>query len=365
MLIAIEASHANKSKRTGVEQVCWHVIQELKKIIPSNTRVVLYCNEPLQGELANLPENWSVKILKWPFKKGWSQIRLSLEFLFHPPDVFLAPGQLVPFICPKNTISIVHDSAFKVFPSAYSFLSRTYLHWMNKLLVKKSKLIITPSEFSKKELIKYYSIKEDRVKVVPWAYDRRAYYMKENEEILKKYNITKPFIMSLGRLEEKKNTANIIKAFNILKENNNQLKLVLVGEPGRGYEKVEREIFSSPYTDDIVMPGWVDDDLPYLLSSASVFVFPSFYEGFGLPVLEAMACACPVVLSKGNSLEEVGGEAVDYVVSDDVEGMVSVINKLLNNESYRENIVNAGLKRVKLFSWFETSTKVYNWLISA
>ena len=126
----------------------------MKKILPFDQRVVLYSNKPLVGELAKLPnKNWSVKILKWPAAKGWSQFRLSWEFLFNKPDIFLAPGQLVPFICPKNTITIVHDSAFKVFPKSYWWASRWYLKFMNWLVAKKSKLIITPSQFSKNEFL--------------------------------------------------------------------------------------------------------------------------------------------------------------------------------------------------------------------
>ena len=200
MVIGIEATHANKKRRTGVEQVCFNVIQALKKNIPSNIEVVLYSNEPLRGELGILPPNWSVKILSWPLPKGWSQIRLSLEFLFHPSDIFLAPGQLVPFICPRKTISIVHDSAFKVFPSAYGFLSRIYLDLMNKLLVKKSSLIITPSKFSKDELIKFYDFNQDKIKVIPWGYEQDKFKILESKkDILEKYGISKPYIISLGR----------------------------------------------------------------------------------------------------------------------------------------------------------------------
>ena len=141
MILGIEASHANKKNRTGVEEYSWQIIQQLKKQIPSDMRVILYSQEPLVGELAVLPKNWEVKILSWPFGKGWSQVRLSLEFLLEPPDVFFAPGQLVPFACPKNTIVTVHDSAFLFEPKSYWWASRWYLKLMNCLIVKKAKLI--------------------------------------------------------------------------------------------------------------------------------------------------------------------------------------------------------------------------------
>lgn len=361
MIIGIEAAHANKYYRTGVEEACWQVIQALKKIISQrNVKVVLYSNKPLVGELEDLPINWSVKVLKWPLTKGWSQVRLSIDFFFHPPDIFFAPGQLVPLICPKKTISIIHDSAFKVFPSAYGLLSRIYLNWMNWLIVKKSGLIITPSEFSKRELTKYYNFNKDQIIVAPWGYDAAKFkQLTPNQQILTKYKLTKPFIMSVGRLEEKKNTQRIVQAFNLIRRNHD-LQLLLAGAPGVGYEKVRQEIINSPYKNDIVVPGWVDDDLPQLLNQAKVFVFPSLYEGFGLPVLEAMACGCPVVSSGSQALLEVGGDGMDYVDYKDVEDITANLKRLLNDESYRQKQISYGLNRVKQFSWHKTGEKVWS-----
>ncbi|MDD4477133.1 MAG: glycosyltransferase family 1 protein [Patescibacteria group bacterium] len=368
MLIGIEAAHADKIQRTGVEEYCFQIIQSLKKQIPSSVRVILYSNESLRGELGVLPTNWQNKILKWPFKKGWSQIRLSFEFLFNPPDAFFAPGQLVPFFCPKNTIATVHDSAFLVYPSAYRFFSRMYLKFMNRLVVKKSKLIIVPSEFGKKELIKFYGIKDKRIFMILEGYDKNKYKKicdeAAMEKVLKKYGIAKPFIMSVGRLEEKKNTAGIIKAFNSIRSKGEDMQLLLAGKPGAGFEKIKTEIDNSLFKNDILTPGWVDaDDLPCLFNKAEVFVFPSFYEGFGIPVLEAMACGCPVVASRGNSLSEVGGESVMYANSESSEEIAEETLELLKNKELRIKNANFGLERVKMFSWEKSGSAVADILL--
>lgn len=387
MFIGIEASHANKPQKTGVENYCWHIIQGLKKQIPSSERVVLYSNTPLAGELAVLPPNWEVKILRWPFRKLWSQIRLSLELLIHPPDVFFAPGQLIPFFCPAKIVATMHDCAFLAFPQAYNFWGRQYLKWMNKLIIKRADLIITPSEFSKNEILRFYSIaakfrfggnniNEGRIEVIPEAYDADVFKVgsgspssaapQEGESyVLKRSSVTRPFIMSVGRLEEKKNTLGIIKAFNILKKepSNNPLKLLLVGQPRVGYEKIKREINLSPYKADIITPGWVSEaDVASLLSMAAVFVFPSFYEGFGLPVLEAMACGCPAVLSEGVSLSEVGGDAALYTDPADVSAMASAVSKLLSDHNLRAEKIKAGLARARLFSWEIAAQKTWSLL---
>ncbi len=373
MLIGIEATHANQADRTGVEEYCWQMIQEFKKIIPSSVRVVLYSDQPLRGELGLLPQNWQVKVLSWPFKKGWSQVRLSLEFLFYPPDVFFAPGQLVPLICPKQTVVMIHDSAFLVFPNAYNFLGRQYLKLMNKLILRKAKLIIASSEFNKRELLRLYGKKiENKIKVVPLAYDDKRFVIARSEatwlrrsvDMLRKYHIMKPYIISIGRLEEKKNTKRIVEAFNLIKSQlrtpNSELQLVLIGKPGVGYEEIKAEIERSPDRENIIHPGYVSpEDLPTLLSAAEAFVFPSLYEGFGIPLLEAMASGCPVVTSRGSALEEVGGNAAVYVDPSSVEDIAKAIETILSNKEKKEQMVEAGLTRVKQFSWEKTADKTW------
>lgn len=363
MILGIEATHANKKQRTGVEEYCWHVIQELKKQIPSSVRVILYTNRPLISEFGVLPINWEVKVLRWPFGKGWSQVRLSLEFLFNPPDIFFAPGQLIPLICPENAAVTIHDSAFMAFPETYRFWSRQYLKLMNRLIIKKAKIIFTPSEFSRRELTKYYSINENKIIAAPLGYNRNLYYFNKDEDramaVKARYNIDKPFILTVGRLERKKNTANIIRAFNLIR-NNIGCQIVLAGQPGCGYSDIKKCIDDSPCRKDIIQAGWVESkNISVLMNMAKVFVFPSLYEGFGIPVLEAMACGCPVVASQGNSLKEVGGEAAIYVDSNNVEEIAAAILKLFNDSEFRRQRVDAGLKQAEKFNWTDTARAIW------
>ncbi|MFH1790154.1 MAG: glycosyltransferase family 1 protein [bacterium] len=396
MIIGIEASHANKSNRTGVEQVCWHLIQELKNALPKTARVILYTNKPLQGELAIMPDNWSEKVLSWPFSKAWSQIRLSFELLFNKPDVFFAPGQLVPFICPKNTITIVHDSAFRAFPSAYGFLSRTYLHWMNKLIVKKSKIIITPTNFSKQEFVKYYGFDVENIAVVPWGVVDNFFDQNSDDHSKSRFSsilgqksdpaVILPYIISIGRLERKKNTNGTIRAFSQIKQKlaqtagdgsilqntskkqynrrNNGLKLVLVGSPGVGYDEIEQEIAKSQYKGDIIQLGWVDKELPFLLENARLLLFPSIYEGFGLPVLEAMASKCPAVLSDIPALKEAGNNAVLFADPNDYADLAEKTLLLLEDEQLRQKMIHLGFARAQEFSWLNSAKKVGEVLIN-
>ncbi len=364
MIIGIEASHANKKNRTGVEEYCFEVINHLKKIIPADVRVILYSNNQLVDDLKKLPENWQTAILPWPLNKGWSQFRLSGYFLRHKLDLFFAPGQLVPFVCPKNTVTTIHDSAFEVFPNAYSFSGCQYLKAMNRLIMKKSKLIITPSEFSRQELGRLYGYDLDKVKVTPLGYDHNFFKRlqlteDDKENFLEKYNIRKPFFLTVGRLEEKKNTVNIIKAFDLIKKEIDA-ELVLAGIPGRGFDKVKDIIGKSPNNKDINLLGWVENsELPKFYNLARVFIFPSLYEGFGLPLLHAMASGCPVVASSGNSLEEVGGSAALYVSPLSVEDISQAAIRLFGDTELRSQQIEKGLKKSMAFSWENTANSTW------
>jgi glycosyltransferase involved in cell wall biosynthesis len=371
MILGIEAAHANKKNRTGVEEYCWQIIQELKGVIPSAVRVVLYSSEPLTGPLGELPPNWENRVLPWGLKKGWSQIRLAHELWRNKPDLFFAPGQLVPFWSPKKTVTMIHDSAFEVVPSAYGFFSRWYLRLMNRLILKCSSLIITSTNFNAFELKRLYpGWRLPEIAVIPLAYDTTRYFFDkdlsglksaEEEAVLKKYQIKKPFILSVGRLEEKKNTRRIIEAFDQVKNKfgsgkHGDLQLVLVGNPGRGYELIEEALQKSKYSSDIIRPGYVEnEEIAVFLKYATLFLFPSKYEGFGIPVLEAMASGCPVIISDAAALPEVAGGAALAVDPNDETALVEAILTLCLNPAERERYHELGLRRVKDFYWKKTA----------
>ena len=358
MIIGIDASRANEEKKTGVGWYAYHVLQEMKKITPDNIRVVLYTNKSLQGGLADLPENWEEKVLGWKPGRLWTQFRLSWEMMWHAPDVLFIPAHVFPIIHPKKTVMTLHDIAAVRFPEAYNWFEKWYTLWSGRVAIKKLWKVITISEFTKSELEKEFG-NSNNVKVIHLGYSKGYFEIKDEtkiKEVLKKYDIEQPYIFSIGRIETKKNTVNIIKAFNIVKSRNPQssicnLQLVLVGQPGFGFEKVREEINNSSHKDNIKELGWVkNDDLPILMNGAEVFVFPSLYEGFGIPVLEAHACGIPVVTAKGSSLEEVGRDACVYVDPKDVDEIVeNVIN--FQDEGFKKQFIEKGLENVKRFSW--------------
>jgi glycosyltransferase involved in cell wall biosynthesis len=192
------------------------------------------------------------------------------------------------------------------------------------------------------------------------SFDKNSYRQQSVDiEVLKKYKISKPFIFTVGRLERKKNTASLIRAFDLIKKQVD-CQLVLAGQPGSGFEEIKQALSTSPNQTDIIRPGWVaKEDLPKLMAAAEVFAFPSLYEGFGIPVLEAMACGCPVVASRGNSLEEVGGEIAVYINPSNVEELASAIARFLTDKTYRQERSLSGLQRVENFDWSKTGAATW------
>lgn len=375
MIIGIDASRANGEEKTGVGWYCFHLIEGLKKsqsevTVRTPTKAsekihfVLYTDKPLKGELARLPKNWESKVLPWPPGRLWTQIRLSGEMLVNPPDILFIPAHVFPIIHPQKTVMMVHDVAALKFPESYNWFERWYSLWAGRQAVKRLWKIIVPSDFTKNELLEKLKSKKEKgnVFVVQHGYDKRYRVIEDEDQIqkiLNHYGIRKPFLLSVGRLEAKKNTARLIKAFDQLTRDlrTKTYSLVLVGKPGYGYEKVRAVIDASPYQDLIVMPGYVNSgDLAAIMNAAEALVFPSLYEGFGLPLLEAMACGTSMVASRGSSLEELGGEAGMYVDPLDTDDIARGVLEVLSSVEARENRRKIGFERIKEFSW-ENSTK--------
>lgn len=363
MIIGIEAAHAVKPFPTGVEVACREIITHLSKQISDQHQVKLYSHIPVGRTFGDLPVNWQERILSWPLHKLWSQLRLSIELIINPPRVFFSPGQLIPIFSPRHTVVYLHDSAFLFVPEAYSFWGGLYLRWMNWLIVRKAETIITSTEFNKAELVKYYGDKiTSKITVIPLAYDNKMYHSAvvpfSGAELKQKFGISKPYILYVGRLETKKNTATLIRAFDKLRRTID-CQLVLAGRPGRGYELVQVELQKAKYQSDIIRPGWVEQfDLPRLVKSARVVVVPSIYEGFGLPVLDAMAVGTPVVVSDIPALKEVGGDAVLVADTLNPDSWANNLKQVFLDEDLFQKMTNNGFGVVKLYSWDKTAEKI-------
>lgn len=369
MIIGIDASRAARDYKTGTEWYSYYLIEELKKVIPQKIQVVLYASAPLPKNLNQFSDNWREKILFWPPKYLWTQIRLWWELTFHPPDVLLVPAHTIPFLPLRKKIKIVvtvHDVGFKRWPKLYKKIQFWYHDLTMRRIRRRADLIMTDSYFSQKEIVDLYRVAVEKIRVVYLGFDSKNYRPRPGEEnsVLAKHQINKPYLLYVGRLEAKKNIGRIIKSFSLVKNHFPELKLVLAGRGGHQYESVTRIIQSLKLEREIILPGYVAaEDLPVLMSQAEILIFPTLYEGFGLPILEAMASGVPVVTSNLDPHREVAASAAFLVNPQDPRVIAEAIKRILTEQQLKESLIEAGLKRVQEFSWERVAQSVADILL--
>jgi glycosyltransferase involved in cell wall biosynthesis len=364
MLIGIEASRANKPAKTGVEWYAWHLIQGLKQAtIDDKNSWILYTNALLHGGLETLPENWFEVRAAWPFPYGWTQLRLAWEMYRRPVDVLFLPGSTMPRVVPKKTVVTLHDVGFHKLPHLYK-KRQIHIHEAAvREAVKRAARIVTVSEFSGRELVDLYGIDPSRIAITPLGVDHTLYHPIDNAEAIEtrllRYRIARPFFMAIGRLESKKNIALLVRAFTEFKTRRgigDPHKLILIGIPGFGYEEIRKAIDASSVKTDILELGYVPEtDIPPLLNAAEALIHPSWYEGFGLPPVQAMAAGCPVISSTAASLPEViGADNAIFFPPDQTERLVAAMERIASETGLKDTLRAAGQKRAAIYTWEET-----------
>ncbi len=391
MIIGIDASRANRQRKTGTEWYSFYLIQNLA-IIDKTNKYWLYLNTPPTPELIaavkNNP-NFTFKYLNWPLYSFWTLGRLSLEMLWHRPDVLFVPAHTLPLFSPRKTVNTIHDIAFVREQNLYfsekvktkiagsrqivNFLvklitlgkyhadSVDYLYWSTAFALRHAKKIITVSEFTKQEILSLYpKTKAQKMAVVHNGYNNTIFKpLKDNEiekmqAVLEKYNIKAPFFLYVGRLEKKKNTPALIEALALLRDNHPEIKekLVLIGNASFGFDEVKYVIEEFDLNNDVYIPGWVsEEDLPYIYNAASAFVFPTKHEGFGIPILEALGCGLPTIASDIPVLREIAEDAVLYFNQNDKKEIAEAMAKIVIDRALREELRAKGLAQSSKFSW--------------
>jgi len=307
-----------------------------------------------------------LKFYRTPQKKLdlWNRFKFPpIEFLGFKADILHCPDYLIPPTLNKNIVLTIHDLAFIRFPEFnFDWFVKKYT-----LEVKKnaqiSKKIIADSKSTKNDIVKFFKIDPSRIGVVYLAADNLFKKLPEKEKdknVLKKYKINKKYILSVGTIEPRKNFITLIKAFNLIKQKKTgtDYKLVIAGRTGWKSEATYLERENSPYRDNILFIGRVPDkDLVQIYNQAELFVYPSLFEGFGLPSLEAMSCGLPVIASDTSSLKEVIGNAGILVTAGDESKLKKQILHVLENEEIKEELKRKSLIQAKKFSWEETARK--------
>ena len=282
--------------------------------------------------------------------------------VYHFPSVHNVPQNIV-----SKTIVTVHDiiPVIPEFTDGWNVKENKQFETSLRFVKDREDIEIIADSFStKRDLVERGNFSENRIHVVPLAYDTKTHYIEKDNKILKEMGIEGPFIAYLGVLDFRKGIVDILDAFEIIKEKNKDIKLVLAGRLDKAVTPIWDRLKDYKYIDDVILTGFVSErQKRVLLSSAEVFLFPSEYEGFGLPVLEAMACGAPVITTNVSSLPEVGGDAAVYVTPKKPEELAAAIERLLDSETLRYDYIKKGFNQCKKFSWDKTAEmteKVYD-----
>lgn len=351
MRIGIEAERANNKVKTGVEHYVKELIVHLAQIDQANEYTLYLQTQPQQWFL-DLPKNFNLRII--PFPKFWTQLRLSWEMLLHPPDVLFVPASTLPLIHPKSVYT-EHDVAWIYYPEIFTWYMRQFHRVFSWLARNGATKIISISESTKKDLVRYYKVAPDKVVVVPHGYTVTSNVPQEQAHELTPAiaaKLPERYILFLSTLQPRKNLELLIDAFRELKTEHPELphKLVVVGKPGWKFQEILIKI--SENTDIVTYLGHIaDDDRWPVYKGAELFIHPSLYEGFGMWILEAFECGVPVAVSNNSSLPEVGGDAALYFDPTNKAEMKSVMLRVLNDPELRANMVARGKNQLTNFSW--------------
>jgi glycosyltransferase involved in cell wall biosynthesis len=304
----------------------------------------------------NKPANLNKQFLpvRRPFRKWWL-IGLPALLRITPVDVFHGTNYCVPFFAPCPTVVTIHD--LSLFSQADTHESENVARGRRRipLMARRARMIIAPSEATRREIISRLGVSDERIRVI---YEAARQHMRpcaesEVQPVLTRHGITRPYLLYVGTIEPRKNLMTLVRAYDeLIRSTPHRPQLVLCG--GRGWlcDDIYRLVGELGLNGLVRFTGYVEDsDLPALYSAAEIFVYPSLYEGFGLPPLEAMACGAPVITSDSSSLPEVVGEAGFRLPPRDIEALTMTMSRLLDAAALRAHYRHAGLERARLFSW--------------
>ena len=356
MLIGIDASRAVTPEPTGTENYSLHVIRTLVNQAREKHRFRLYLRDmPAEGLL---PHDDTVEWRVIGPHRLWTHLGLGLELARHPPDVLYVPAHVVPLCCRVPAVATVHDLGYRYYPSTHTPRSRWYLEWSTKHNVHAAERIIVDSRATRADLQKLLGISMDKIIVAYPAGSGDVAPVQDEETIRgvrERHGLDGPYLMSVGTLHPRKNLGLLVDAFGDMASSVDAspgLRLVLAGKRGWLWEPLLERIRDRGLRERVICTGYVDpQELSALLTGAVAMVMPSLYEGFGLPILEAMACNTPVICSNASSLPEVAGDAALYVDPEDRAGLQRAMDRLLADDKLRQELIGRGRQRLRLFSW--------------
>ncbi|WP_231577969.1 glycosyltransferase family 4 protein [Thermorudis peleae] len=346
--IGIDASRIGVGYETGTERYARRITEALLAL-PAPHHFTLFTN---QAKTLPFPIPPHAHLRPIPFPRLWTHLRLAIESWRFPLDVLFVPAHVLPLPLRGKGVVTIHDLGFHYEPAAHPWRQRLYLELGTRWSIWRAARIIAISQTTARDLMTIYRVPPEKLSVIPHGIDPHFVPQSpaEQDRVRAKYGLSRPFVLYVGTIQPRKNIRGLLEAFRLLADTHSDLTLVLAGKRGWLADPIFEALAHHPDRERIRFLGYVpEEDLPGLYSAALVFVMSSQYEGFGLPVLEAMACGTPVVASHRGALPEIAGPAI-LVDALNPQALAQGIQDALCPER-RPALIAAGLKHVKRFTW--------------
>lgn len=364
LTIGIDASRALKPRRTGTERYAFEIIRHLLTT-PEGGDVNwrLYVPEMASSDRfalagAEQPPGSTADVCVLPQRRMWTHRSLAVEVTMRPPDVLFVPAHVLPWQRPgirlPPSVVTIHDIGYHYFPEAHTQLQRAYLEWSTAYAARHATRLVAVSEATARDLQKVYGARPEQIRVVyEAATPMGTFDTVDAAKTLDDYAIHSPYALFLGTLQPRKNLVRLLEAYALLRERKQAgFQLVLAGADGWMAEGIHAAIVRLDLAETVRHTGPVDEVAhAALFKCAQFFVFPSLFEGFGLPVLEAQQAGVPVMTANNSSLPEIAGDAAILVDPLDTEAIAQAMLQLSTDETLRQRLIEAGYENVKRFSW--------------
>jgi glycosyltransferase involved in cell wall biosynthesis len=354
-LVGIDASRSYRSPMTGTERYSRRVLEHLVRLEADGLNFRFYFNEPppIEAQLDG------AETRHLPAQRFWTHYRLSRELKADPVDLLFVPSHVLPLYHPARSVVTVHDLGFLYEPDSHTRFSRLQLRLTTGWNARRATHLIAISESTKQDLVQHSKVDPERITVVPHGVDDQFQVLPEDnvERYRRAARLPARFLLYVGTIQPRKNLLKLISAFERVTAVDDDLQLVLAGRPGWMSKPIQERARVSPLAHRIKLLGYVpDQQLPLLYSAAAAFTLPSLYEGFGLPVLEALACGTPVIMSNRGALPELVGADSEVVDPTDVGAIAEAVLAAIQRQR-EPDLVQQRREFAAQFTWQSSAQK--------
>ena len=350
MIIGVDGNEANVEFPVGVSVYALNLLNYFQSKSSRDIQFIIYLRQSPNTKLPRESEYFKYQVVRG--KRLWLTVFLPLRLWMDKLSgknitVFFSPAHYIPWFSPFKTIVTVHDLSYLFFPNEFLKKDLYQLRNWTKYALKKACHIIAVSKTTKKDIVKEYSVPDEKISVVYNGYDPSTSLRMSNLQT----NI-KPYFLYVGTIQPRKNLSTLIKAFSRFHAKHPSFKLIIAGKKGWLYDSIFLQVSQMQMTESIIFPGYVSDSEKIkLYQEATAYILPSLYEGFGIPILEAMSHKCPVIASFTSSLPEIGGEACLYFDPNSVDDLLDKMEIIQKNKTLVADLITKGAERINFFSW--------------